>query len=137
MHDDLSALAGFLPASTLAAWRALAPVVPRVAYLSGGTALAAHVQHRVSRDLDFFAEAAFEVRALQEALDEHIPTEEGPRLLVAKYRPVAPTGLIANVVRGLGCFDDVENDPSLPVPRSSIEAFWARGQAEIVDTLAL
>lgn len=213
MDDALSSLAGFLPASTLAAWRTLAPVVPDVAYLCGGTALTAHLQHRVSRDLDFFTERPFDVRALNDALntvgtfaptladegtlngvfedtkvqfldassqrllepttlfggvrlasladvlatklkviqdrgalrdyldlmilDEHIPIEEGLTLLVEKYQPIAPAGLIANVVRGLGYLDDVEDDPSLPVPRNSIEAFWAQRQPEIVTTLAL
>lgn len=211
--DDLSVLAALLPASTLTAWRTLAPVVPPVAYLSGGTALTAHLQHRVSRDLDFFTESDFDVRALSEALntvgtfaptlaeegtlngvfedtkvqfldassqlllepttwfggvrlaslgdvlatklkviqdrgalrdyfdlmvlDDHITIEEGLRLLVEKYRPVAPAGLIANVVRGLGYLDDVEDDPSLPVGRKDIEAFWARRQPRVVKALAL
>lgn len=43
--DDLSSLAGLLPESTLMAWRTVAPVVPSVAYLSGGTALTAHLRH--------------------------------------------------------------------------------------------
>lgn len=213
MDDDLSPLVGFLPASTLAAWRAIAPVVPGVAYLSGGTALTAHLQHRVSRDLDFFTDSPFDVPALNDALrgvgmfaptfadaatlngvfddtkvqfldassqrlvepttpfggvrlasladvlatklkviqdrgalrdyfdlmtlDNHISIEEGLTLLVEKYRPVAPAGLIANVVRGLGYLDDVEDDPSLPAPRSDIEDFWAKRQPEIVKTLAL
>lgn len=213
MDDGLSSLAGFLPSSTLAAWRTIAPVVPNVAYLSGGTALTSHLQHRVSRDLDFFTEAPFDVRALNDALsaigtfaptladegtlngifedtkvqfldasfqrllepttsfggirlasladvlatklkviqdrgalrdyfdlmilDDHISIEEGLTLLVEKYQPIAPAGVIANVVRGLGYLDDVEDDPSLPVPRSRIEAFWARRQPEIVTTLAL
>ncbi|SDZ02337.1 nucleotidyl transferase AbiEii/AbiGii toxin family protein [Herbiconiux ginsengi] len=211
--DHLSSLASFLPARTLAAWRTLAPVVPPVAYLSGGTALTAHLQHRVSRDLDFFTENQFDVRALSEALntvgtfaptlaeegtlngifedtkvqfldassqqllepttqfggvrlasladvlatklkviqdrgalrdyfdlmvlDEYISIEEGLNLLVQKYRPVAAAGVIANVVRGLGFLDDVEDDPSLPLPRKDIETFWARRQPEVVKTIAL
>lgn len=35
-------------------WTLLAPVVPPEAYLGGGTAIAVHLGHRVSRDLDFF-----------------------------------------------------------------------------------
>lgn len=211
--DNLSSLAAFLPVSTLAAWRAIAPVVPSIAYLSGGTALTAHLKHRVSRDLDFFTEDHFDVRALNEALntvgtfaptladegtlngifddtkvqfldassqqlvepttqfggvrlasladllatklkviqdrgalrdyfdlmvlDEHISIEEGLSLVVQKYRPVAPAGVIANVVRGLGYLDDVEDDPSLPLPRIEIEAFGARRQPEVIATLAL
>ena len=67
--DDLSSLVDVLPAETLNAWRTLAPVVPTVAYLSGGTALTAHLQHRVSRDLDFFTEETFDSRALNSALN--------------------------------------------------------------------
>ncbi|GAA2222291.1 nucleotidyl transferase AbiEii/AbiGii toxin family protein [Herbiconiux moechotypicola] len=213
MTDDLSSLAHVLPEGTLAAWRGLAPVVPEVAYLSGGTALTAHLRHRVSRDLDFFTEAPFDVRSLNEALssvgafaptladvgtlngvfedtkvqfldassqrllepttqfggvrlaslgdvlatklkviqdrgalrdyfdlmilDDHISLEEGLTLLVEKYQPIAPAGLIANVVRGLGYLEDVEDDPSLPLPRKTIEAFWMGRQPEIVRNLAL
>ncbi len=213
MDDGLSSLAGFLPASTLGAWRTLAPLVPPVAYLSGGTALTAHLKHRVSRDLDFFTESPFDIPSLSEALqaagtfaptlaeegtlngmfedtkvqfldassqrllkpttefggvrlasladvlatklkviqdrgalrdyfdlmvlDDHISIEEGLGLLVEKYRPVAPSGLIANVVRGLGYLDDVEDDPSLPISRSEIEAFWTRRQPQIIRGLAL
>lgn len=36
------------------AWRRLAPIIPSTMYLGGGTALAAHLRHRGSRDLDFF-----------------------------------------------------------------------------------
>jgi hypothetical protein len=213
MDDGLSSLAGFLPASTLGAWRTLAPLVPPVAYLSGGTALTAHLKHRVSRDLDFFTESPFDIPSLSEALqaagtfaptlaeegtlngmfedtkvqfldassqrllkpttefggvrlasladvlatklkviqdrgalrdyfdlmvlDDHISIEEGLGLLVEKYRPVAPSGLIANVVRGLGYLDDVEDDPSLPISRSEIEAFWTRRQPQIIRGLTL
>ncbi len=43
-----------LPADTAAAWDALAQLVPQDAYLGGGTAIAIHLAHRISRDLDFF-----------------------------------------------------------------------------------
>ena len=43
-----------LPPDTSATWDAIAPVLPPVAYLGGGTAIAVHLGHRVSRDLDFF-----------------------------------------------------------------------------------
>lgn len=43
-----------LPAETAESWEMIAPVVPEPAYLVGGTALAVHLRHRVSRDLDFF-----------------------------------------------------------------------------------
>jgi hypothetical protein len=43
-----------LPPDTASTWEAIAPVVLSAAYLGGGTAIAVHLAHRVSRDLDFF-----------------------------------------------------------------------------------
>ena len=43
-----------LPADTAMAWELLAPTIPVAAYLAGGTAIAVHLGHRVSHDLDFF-----------------------------------------------------------------------------------
>jgi hypothetical protein len=43
-----------LPPDTAAAWDAIVPIVPPDTYLGGGTAIAVHLQHRISRDLDFF-----------------------------------------------------------------------------------
>lgn len=47
-------LRAFLPPDTAATWLAIAPLVPPDAYLGGGTAIAVHLEHRTSRDLDFF-----------------------------------------------------------------------------------
>lgn len=43
-----------LPGETAATWKQVAPLVPAEAYLGGGTAIAVHLRHRPSRDLDFF-----------------------------------------------------------------------------------
>jgi hypothetical protein len=43
-----------LPAETAEAWERIAPVLPAGSRLGGGTALAVHLGHRESRDLDFF-----------------------------------------------------------------------------------
>jgi hypothetical protein len=43
-----------LPPDTASTWETIAPIVPPTAYLGGGTAIAVHLAHRVSRDLDFF-----------------------------------------------------------------------------------
>ena len=43
-----------LPADTAKAWTTLAPHMPEELYLEGGTAVAVHLGHRESRDLDFF-----------------------------------------------------------------------------------
>ena len=47
-------LRAFLPPDTAATWLAIATIVPPDAYLGGGTAIAVHLEHRTSRDLDFF-----------------------------------------------------------------------------------
>ena len=47
-------LRAFLPPDTAATWRAIAPLVPPDAYLGEGTAIAVHLEHRTSRDPDFF-----------------------------------------------------------------------------------
>jgi hypothetical protein len=47
-------LRAFLPPDTAETWQTIAPLVPPVAYLGGGTAIAVHLEHRTSRDLDFF-----------------------------------------------------------------------------------
>lgn len=51
--DDLVPILPYLPGDAARSWIVLAPVLPASAYLIGGTALAAHLGHRVSRDLDF------------------------------------------------------------------------------------
>jgi len=45
-----------LPGDTANTWVTIAPIMPASAYLVGGTALAVHLRHRSSRDLDFFLE---------------------------------------------------------------------------------
>ena len=43
-----------LAPATARAWTALVPLLPRELYLGGGTAVAVHLSHRESQDLDFF-----------------------------------------------------------------------------------
>lgn len=47
-------LRDILPVDTVQTWERIAPIVPKAAYLVGGTAIAVHIRHRPSRDLDFF-----------------------------------------------------------------------------------
>jgi hypothetical protein len=61
-------LAAVLPDDTARSWETLAPVVPAVAYLAGGTALAVHLGHRTSRDLDFFFHEQLDLDGLVQAL---------------------------------------------------------------------
>jgi len=60
-----------LPPETVRAWAALAPLLPDEIYLGGGTAVAVHLHHRVSRDLDFFFHrSAVDLEALGKKLSE-------------------------------------------------------------------
>jgi len=59
-----------LPGDTAWAWETLAPHLPPQLDLGGGTAVAAHLGHRESRDLDFFSHAAVDLRALEGLLEE-------------------------------------------------------------------
>ena len=63
-------LGRFLPAGTAESWRTVAPLAPESAYLAGGTALAVHLLHRVSRDLDFFWEHDEDLRGVALALEK-------------------------------------------------------------------
>jgi len=68
-----------LPADTAAAWLVLAPNLPRQLYLGGGTAVAVHLGHRESRDLDFFSHEALDLASLKGTLGElgaFAPTHE-------------------------------------------------------------
>ena len=56
-----------LPGDTAQTWLIIAPLMPTSAYLVGGTALTVHLQHRVSRDLEFFLENSEDLDALRTA----------------------------------------------------------------------
>ncbi|MHB8465080.1 MAG: nucleotidyl transferase AbiEii/AbiGii toxin family protein [Acidimicrobiales bacterium] len=61
--------------------------------------------------------------------------EEGISLFLARYRPTDPDAAVDAIVRGLGYFGDVADDPFLPAPRAAIEAYWKGRQPEIVAHL--
>ncbi len=63
-----------LPGHTADAWEVLAGILPADAYLGGGTAIAAHLQHRLSRDLDVFFEEPPPLDDLEQALKDRGPT---------------------------------------------------------------
>jgi predicted nucleotidyltransferase component of viral defense system len=68
-----------LPADTAETWLTFAPHLPRQLYLGGGTAVAVHLGHRQSRDLDFFFHQAVdldEVRNLIARLGAFAVTHE-------------------------------------------------------------
>lgn len=62
-------LRAVLPGDTSATWETIRAVLPVEAYLVGGTAIAVHLQHRVSRDLDFFLAAPADLDRLRAALE--------------------------------------------------------------------
>lgn len=62
-------LRAVLPGDTAQTWEAIRDVVPASGYLAGGTAIAVHLRHRVSRDLDFFLAAAEDLDALRRELE--------------------------------------------------------------------
>jgi hypothetical protein len=202
-----------LPPRTQRLWATLATKLPRAAYLVGGTGIAAHLGHRVSRDLDFFVAERFNPARLAsrlqrlgafaatrlepgtldgyiddtkiqflDASDQHSVeplttvagiavaglgdllatklkvvgdrgelrdyfdlivlerdagrrAEEGLALFLQRYRPATPEAAVLHIVRGLGYFGDVADDPGLPLGREDIEGYWARRQPQIVGSL--
>ena len=71
MTIDMPAhLKAVLPLATREVWQALVGNLPSGSYLVGGTGMAAHLGHRVSRDLDFFVADPFEPEELARSLDE-------------------------------------------------------------------
>lgn len=65
---QLDEIRPYLPAGTANAWAKISPVIPKSAYLMGGTALTVHLHHRMSLDLDFFTEDAFDIDGLSQQL---------------------------------------------------------------------
>lgn len=61
-------LTAVLPPEMLEVWTRIAPIVPRQAYLVGGTAVTAHLGHRPSQDLDFFSQRPLDLDRLERAL---------------------------------------------------------------------
>jgi hypothetical protein len=198
-----------LPGDTAQTWVLIAPLMPNSAYLVGGTALTVHLQHRVSRDLDFFLEKNEDLDALWfafqsvgyavasersadtlncllnstkvqvlEATTQSLisPTrkvagirvasvgdimatkinvicgrgelrdyfdlmcieqqagllaETGIALAIHKYDPQDRESFTYAVLRALGSFVDVADDPNLPMGRRDIENYWLRRQLEV------
>ncbi len=60
--------ARILPDDTARTWMSIRDVVPTAAYLGGGTAIAIHLRHRVSRDLDFFLREPIELERFVDVL---------------------------------------------------------------------
>jgi len=76
MSNALSeALRDVLPKDAAASWAILRDILPKSMTLFGGTAIAVHLHHRVSRDLDFFFDdPTFDLDALKAQLESLRPT---------------------------------------------------------------
>ncbi|MCX6387953.1 MAG: nucleotidyl transferase AbiEii/AbiGii toxin family protein [Solirubrobacterales bacterium] len=101
-----------LPKDTADSWEALVPVLPPDIYLAGGTALAVHLQHRVSRDLDFF----FHADAVDLSELESKVADVGP-FAVTSRAPGTLNGLFSQTkVQFLHC-DETDAQTLLEPPR--------------------
>jgi hypothetical protein len=201
---------GVLPRGTQAAWQEVVELRPAPAYLVGATAIAAHLHHRLSKDLDFFLSEPVDMDSLYDRLQatghfvasqvaagkingvlsearvqflladtqrntealtivDGIPiaglgdllatklkvvmdrgelrdyfdimtiekrtpltAEEGLGIFLERYRPKVPDDALTVIVRALGSLGDVQDDPALPVKRSTIEKYWAKRQRDLV-----
>lgn len=206
-------LRSVLPADTATSWVILRDHLPPTVTLFGGTAIAAHLHHRVSRDLDFFyTDPNTNVQHLREKLESLRPTAVTLQdqtslnavfghtkvqfLHAAEQRDLEPPTLIAGIktaglrdltatklkvildrgelrdyydlmaieqhtgikietalsdyqhryndpnsnniygiIRGLGSFSDVIDDPGLPTTRETIERYWESRQRHILTNL--
>ena len=110
---------------TTAVWPVVAEIVPDGTILMGGTALALHLAHRRSEDLDLFAPHEFDPDPLHESLDRfgnfvlsrkslgHLHgTFAGVKIDIL-WNAGALTLKQPTVIAGLGYFGDVEDDPVL------------------------
>lgn len=61
--------------------------------------------------------------------------EEGLLVFIERYRPIPVEAAVLHIVRGLGYFGDVADDPGLPAARRDIEGYWTRRQPELVSSL--
>lgn len=68
-------LSAVLPPDTVWVWTLAREVVPATGYLIGGTAVAVHLQHRLSRDLDFCFEGAIDPDEVVDAFARLAPTK--------------------------------------------------------------
>lgn len=107
----LSSLANVLPQATIDAWAPVAAVTPPDGILMGGTALAVHLQHRVSRDLDVFTTVPFDADELAAQLRRRgafAVTAQGDGTLNGVFEEAKVQFLLARGQRVLVAPTDVE-----------------------------
>ncbi|HEY7961373.1 MAG TPA: nucleotidyl transferase AbiEii/AbiGii toxin family protein [Solirubrobacteraceae bacterium] len=105
------ALRRIIGADTAEAWELVAPAVPAGCKLAGGTALAVHLEHRQSRDLDFFFNNA--------SLD-----------LGSVERDLAAQGEIAVTLRAAGTLN-------CQVAGAKVQFLHAEGQRDLGEALSV
>lgn len=102
-----------LPDDAGRTWETVAPLLPRALYLGGGTALAVHIAHRVSRDLDFFYhEGAVDLASLADTL-----ATAGP-FVVTQAAPGTLNGLFSQTKLQFLHADEVEPQRRLEPTRT-------------------
>ena len=77
----------------------------------------------------------FDLMAIEEQAS--LPVEEGIPLSITRYAPTNVDQYVDSIVRSLGYFGDVADDPGLPAPRSEIERYWMRRQRPLMKHLAM
>lgn len=103
-------LASLLPKAVREAWETIVHAVPAEAYLVGGTAVAAHVCHRPSRDLHFFLERPADLDRVERTLEL-----VGELAVTARNERTLNTVLDAVVVQFLDASDQHLVDPMVRV----------------------
>lgn len=99
--SPITGLEDVLDPQTAEAWPLIATVAPRDAVLMGGTGLAVHLHHRISRDLDLFTSEEFD--------PEHLE------------RQMMDVGLFATTLKAEGTLCGV-------LGATRVQFLWARGQ---------
>jgi hypothetical protein len=106
--------AEILPDETARAWDRIAPILPPSCRLAGGTALAVHIRHRQSRDLDFlYGDPDLDLTALERRL-----SELGSFAVSARAPGTLNGVLLGARVQFLDAHDQVDIDE--PEPRAGI-----------------
>ncbi len=62
-----------IPKHTKKLLKTVTKVLPAKTYLAGGTALALHLNHRPSYDLDLYTSKKFDITSFTQAFEKHIP----------------------------------------------------------------
>lgn len=65
-----------------------------------------------------------------------LPVEEGLGLFLARYSPRDPESAVLHLVRALGSFDDVAEDPFLPESKDEISSYWQARQPRVLRALS-